>query len=420
MKDYAQFSGQIDRVVVINDTAANTGGTAALALRLAASLRDLGHQVTYLCGDAGENPMLTAKGVQVIAAGGAALLEKSRLKAALDGLSDRKMQSFVEDYVAEHDTPGTVYHVHAWAQILSPSIFRALSRVAPRVFVHAHDMFLACPNGVYMDYRKGEVCTRRPLSGSCIMTNCDKRAYAHKLWRVGRHSALRKAFDMRLPWGGILQIHPLMQPRLERAGLRSDLIQTVRNPAEAYCDARVQAEANSDYLFVGRLEADKGAMLLAEAAAKAEVGVTFVGTGPLGPELASRFPQFHQAGFCNRTEIGKIAISMRALVMPSTHPEPFALVIPEAVQSGLPVLVSDNAFMASEVQQGGFGRSFAAGDVNALAQALRSLSALPPADIKVESERCWHGGHVLSTSPNGWVESLNALYHSAITTSVSV
>ena len=35
-------------------------------------------------------------------------------------------------------------------------------------------------------------CDRTPLSAGCMATNCDKRSYAQKLWRTGRHGVQRR------------------------------------------------------------------------------------------------------------------------------------------------------------------------------------------------------------------------------------
>lgn len=409
-----QVASRIGRIVIINDTSVNNGGAAALALQAARRLRAKGHRVSFVCGDAGENADLAALGIDVHGAGGASLLERRARNAAITGLYDARKAQFLADWIAREDTPDTVYHVHAWAQIFSPSIFTALAPVAPRVFIHAHDMFLACPNGVYMDYQRDQVCQRVPLSVSCLTTHCDKRVFAHKMWRVARQTLVRRSFDTTLPWGGIVQIHPGMQERLERAGLPSGLIRTVRNPADTYCESRVRAEENTGFLYVGRLEADKGVRLLAEAAARTGVSVTFVGDGPLRAELEARFPEMRLAGWCDRAQIGEIAQGCRALVMPSAHPEPFALVLPEAIHSGLPVLVSDTALMATEIARAGLGVAVKVTDPSAFDAALLSMAALAPDKVKAMSLLGFSGPERLAPSPDGWADALVHLYERVV------
>ena len=90
--------------------------------------------------------------------------ETALSRSILKGLYDRSVMTKVASWIASHDTANTVYHLHGWSKILSPSIFAALSPVARRVVIHAHDFFLVCPNGGYFDYQKKLPCDRTPLS----------------------------------------------------------------------------------------------------------------------------------------------------------------------------------------------------------------------------------------------------------------
>jgi glycosyltransferase involved in cell wall biosynthesis len=400
----------ITRIVVINDTSQALGGTTGLALLSVQLLRQRGVAVTYICGDDGDNDALVDLGVEVIAAGNVSLLQKSKADAMIKGIYDKKTRDLVAHYIENHDKPGTIYHVHGWAQILSPSIFKALAPVAERTFVHAHDMFLACPNGVYMDYRHDMVCQRRPLSGSCIATNCDKRSYAQKLWRVARHKSLFTHFDKKLQWAGIVMIHPAMRERFERAGYPSDMLRVVRNPVSPYSATRIRAEDNQGVVYVGRLERDKGVLDIAEAATKAGLELTLVGEGVLREELERTYPDVVITGWQPREAIGDFVGAARVLVMPSHHPEPFALVIPEAVQSGLPVIVSETALMSAEIVDAGLGLSLDIFEKGALDQALATIRDTPKQDLRAQSQRGFSGQVKLALSTDDWVDQLLALY----------
>jgi glycosyltransferase involved in cell wall biosynthesis len=402
------------KIVMINDTSVARGGTAALALLAVRQLRARGVPVQWVCGDDGANPELAALGVPVTAAGQAVLLERGRVDAARAGIFNAPARDMMARHIAAQDDPGTIYHLHGWAQILSPSVFAALAPVAERVFVHAHDMFLACPNGVYMDYRQGVVCTRVPLSLNCALTNCDKRAYHHKLWRIARHSVLRRTFDGALPWAGVFQIHPDMQERLVRGAIPARLCRTLRNPADPYRTTRIEAESNRGFIYVGRLEADKGVLVLAEAARRVGVAVTFIGEGVLRAELAARFPELPVTGWKTREEIGAIAAGARALVMPSLHSEPFALVLPEAIHSGLPVLVAKTALMAGEIAQRGFGMVFDATDAGSFDAALRDMEGARPERVREMSVAGFGTSQRLTLTVDEWTDGLIDAYQGAV------
>lgn len=400
------------RVVVINDLSQAMGGATGLALLSARQFTGAGLDVTYVCGDAGHGE--NAGGATVVAAGSAQLLKRSPLDAMRRGVYNPRTRDMLARLIEQTDTPDTVYHLHGWAQILSPSVFDALAPVAARTFVHAHDMFLACPNGVYMDYRRNQVCTLTPLGLSCLSTNCDKRSLMHKGWRVLRQKAVTRAFRRDLPWAGIIAIHPAMLPRLARAGYGDDMFQVVRNPAAAFSPTRVPAERNARLVYVGRLEADKGALDLAQAAARTGMDVTFIGEGSLRATLERDFPHMPITGWQDREAVGALLQDARALVMPSRHPEPFALVIPEAVLSGLPVAVADTALMAQDVTDKRLGLSFDVFDPALFDATLIRLRDMSPDAMREMSERGFSGDDHLAHTAATWSDALIRLYEAVV------
>ncbi len=398
-----------DRVVIINDASVARGGATGLALLAAREIRARGIDVTYVAGDAGDAPDLAVLGIELIAAGGARLLDQPKLKSAAAGLWNGAARATLAGVVAR-DTPGTVYHVHGWAQILSPAIFAALAPVASRVVVHAHDRFLACPNGVYHDFGHDRPCTRAPLGAACLTARCDKHSYPRKLWRVARQLALRRAFDQRRPWGAIVLIHPRMAQLMERAGYPPHRLTILRNPATPYTDTRVRAEENRPLAFIGRIEREKGVAELTEAARRARIPLMVIGDGRERAALAAAYPETRFEGWQDRAGIARLIAGARAVVVPGRIPEPFGLVLAEASFSGLPVLVSESAFLAEEITAAGLGQSFDMDGPDALQAALTRFRDLPDAEVRAISERAFARPAPLAQTTEAWVNGLLALY----------
>jgi len=396
----------LDRIVVINDSSVARGGATGLALLSVNLLAARGLPITLICGDQGVTDL---PGVEVVALGSARLLERSKASAMRHGLWHSAAQAHVADWIATHDTQGTVYHVHSWAQIFSPALFRALAPVAPRVVTHAHDFFLACPSGVFFDYRAQELCTRVPLSRSCVTCPCDKRSNLQKVWRLGRHGLLHRSLAG-ADWGPVAMIHPEMRPALERGGLAPERLRVLRNPASAYTSERVRAERNVSALFVGRVERDKGAVLLAEAAGRLGMPLSVVGDGPALDEVRAANPAAQLKGWRDKSEIGAIAREARVLVMPSLNPEPFGLVAAEAVLSGVPVVLADRALMSREVEAQGVGMAFRSGQLDSLMDALARIRS-DDAFVHAASLRAHSGTTRLSLSPAAWVDGLIDIYN---------
>lgn len=399
-----------DRLVVINDASTARGGATGLALLSAKLMRARGLPVTLFCGDTGDNPALAEDGIEVVAAGGARLLEQSAAKSMATGLWNAGARAALAEHIARTDTPRTVYHLHGWAQILSPSIFAALRPVAARVLVHAHDFFLACPNGTFYDYRHDAQCRRRPLSLDCLATNCDKRSYPHKLWRAARGGALRRSFDQRLPWGGIVLLHPDMAGIMAPSGLDPARMVSARNPASAYSETRVPVERNGRLFFIGRIEPYKGVREILEAARAAGMPVTVVGDGPQRAELEAAHPEARFTGWRSREEIGELVQEARGVAMATHHAEPFGLVAAEALQSGLPVVLPESSMLARELTEKRLGFTCDMQRPETLAKAIARLRDLPAAEIEAMSRRAMAPENALASSPEAWAVRLLELY----------
>lgn len=404
----------VKRVVVINDMTVTRGGATALAVLSAELLRASGLAVTFITGDAGDAPDLAAKGVEIIAANGQELLQMGAAQAAVKGIHNPVGKALIADFIQNRDTPETVYHVHGWGQILSPSIFQPLQKVAARTVVHCHDFFLACPNGVFFDFQKEQDCTRKPLGLACALTHCDKRSYVQKGWRLARHGWFRHVFSQSAPWAAIILIHPMMKPQMVQADYPPDRIVTVRNPALPFSPSRIKAEANQGFVFVGRVEPDKGIRELISAVRLAKVPLMVIGDGPLRQDLARDNPQVVFPGWKSRSEIGVLIQNARALVMPSRFREPFGLVAVEASQSGLPVILPRSALLADEITQGGLGFSCDIRDAQGFAALLRQVNDAPAAEIKAISQAGFAADVPLGQNPDDWIAALIALYDQAI------
>ena len=401
-------------VVILNDASVARGGATGLALLAARSLRARGHAVTYVCGDAGDGGALEAEGIRTIALGGAALLGKPRLRAARDGLYDPAMRDGVARVIAEIDTPDTVYHLHGWAQILTPAVLDALAPVARRCFLHAHDYFLACPNGSFFDFGAAATCARTPLSVSCAAAGCDRRSRAHKVWRLARQAVLRRAFAGPA-WAGVLQLHPGMAEGLARGGVPRALLTTVRNPVEPWAPDRIEAERNHGLAYVGRTASGKGVGLLCEAARRAGLPLRVLGSVEDRPDLVRAYPEVTFAGWTPRDRIAASLGSARVLVMPSRFAEPFGLVAPEAIRSGMPVAISDRALLARDVMASAVGLAVDVSGPDALAAGLRALHDRPDTEIAAMSRRGFAAEDAVAQTPETWTDQLVALYDRART-----
>ncbi len=146
------------------------------------------------------------------------------------------------------------------------------------------------------------------------------------------------------------------------------------------------AEDRFVVLFSGKLIPRKAPMLLLKAVTgiqeKESLTLILVGEGELRPEIEQRFRLFMgrqllMPGFVNQSQLGRYFAAADVFVLPSEF-ETWGLVINEAMQFGLPVIVSNRVGCRHNlVIPGETGEVFAFGDAEGLTAILDSFMNNP-------------------------------------------
>jgi glycosyltransferase involved in cell wall biosynthesis len=309
-----------------------------------------------------------------------------------------------------------VVHIHGWAKALSPSVFPVCRKSGLPMLLTLHDYFPLCPNGAFFVFPEGVNCPHRALSTGCLATDCDARARHHKWWRAARHAAgaLAGGFtgDMALVTLSDRQ-RAVIAPHLAPGTVTLP----IPNPVEVEDHGPASAAANRHVLFVGRLSREKGAALLAEAAAQAGYPVRFVGDGDEVDAVRRLNPEAQLAGWLPPDAVLEEVRRARALVVPSLWYETFGLAAYEALANGVPVIVSDNCAAAEAVLPGENGFLFRSGDAADLARCLKLLSD----DAEVERmgrnayDRYWRAPFTLDRH----LDRVEEVYRTALSSGLS-
>lgn len=396
----------MERVVIINDFAQVRGGASSQAVKLAHGMARRGLDVHFFSG--AEAPKAQGNGVSHHALGQKKLMERSPWTALVQGLHNAAAAHRLTQLIQKIDSPDTIYHVHGWGQVLSPSIFAPLTKVADRVVLHAHDLSMACPNIVYFNFQTGKTCDQVPMSLGCLASDCDKRSRGQKIWRYARHGIYRgRARDLRRT-RPVIAVHEAMEPFLRKGGVGGEII-AVRNTADALLPTPVQAEKNKNIIYLGQILSFKGVFDLAEAANQSGVRTVVIGDGPDMAEMQRICPAADYKGWKSRDELGALLAKARALVVPTRGVEPFGVVVVEAARSGIPVIVSDGLLLARDVERLGFGLTYPAGDVEALATTLERVAADDRLVAQLSRSAVEHGAS-LSPSEDEWLDRIQAVY----------
>jgi glycosyltransferase involved in cell wall biosynthesis len=138
------------------------------------------------------------------------------------------------------------------------------------------------------------------------------------------------------------------------------------------------------FLFAGKLVPKKAPLDLVRAFAAVRqqhpAGLLIAGDGPLRPHIEQELQEHGIAdvtitGFLNQSQISAAYAAADVLVLPSHFQETWGLVVNEAMNFGLPAIVSDKVGCADDlVDQGDTGFVVPAGDMGALAAAMGTLA----------------------------------------------
>lgn len=362
------------RVIILADFAEPSGGAQAVALASALALAARGVETVYVQGVAGPvDPRLAEAGVTCRSLGLTDIWARPPLEAAVTGIWDARAARRLRAALAGLVTPGTVLHLHQWTRAMSPSVLRVLLGTGAPLAITLHDYFAACPNGLYYRFDRHEPCTLTPLSAACVAAPCDPRSRAHKAVRVLRSLATRAALArascemIHVSDRGRETIGRFLAPGLRQHRIDNPVEVERRPPAEI-------PDPATAFAYVGRLTREKGADLVAQAAALAGVPALFVGEGPAEAEIRRLHPGAEILGWRPRAEVAELLRTRaRALVAPSRWYETGPLTVYEALASGLPAIASSRSGAAEKVAHGETGLVVEP-EAGALAGAFRQLA----------------------------------------------
>ncbi|WP_010583535.1 glycosyltransferase family 4 protein [Schlesneria paludicola] len=364
-------------VVVVNDFASIVGGAAKVSIITAIQLANRGHRVIFFSAVGPIDDCLkNVPNLQVECLDQKDILnDPNRLRAIQSGIWNYSAATRLRQILEKNREHAPVVHFHSWIKALSASVFRATLDSNTPAVISLHDYFLACPTGGFLDVRKGEVCTRKPLGLSCISCNCDPRNYYHKLWRVTRGFAQRDLARCPRDCKHFISISPFSEKLLKPFLPTDASIELVRTPVEVEHLPKIDPAKSNDFLFVGRFSPEKGALDFAKAATETGLNAVFIGQGDEEAQIKAACPNATMLKWQPLPAVVERMRSSRALVFPSRWYEGQGAVAIEAAAVGLPVIYSDVTAITADLPNGVSGLSYKSGDVSDLAKMMRQVAS---------------------------------------------
>ena len=274
----------IKTVVIVNDFDYVEGGAAKVAMMTAVSLVKAGYD-TYLFSAVTKEDAPKIDGVKYVSTNQyPSLADPNKLRGALNGLYNFRAARCFKKLLKTLDNKTTLIHVHTWTKALSSCVWNVANSLHFPVYLTCHDYFSVCPNGGFFDYKKLEICHRKPLSMKCLCCNCDSRNYAIKLYRFVRCVIQNKIVNIFKKTTNFISISDFSERILQAYFPQNTAFTRVNNPIDVIDLHKINPEKNEYFLYVGRLAKEKGIDLFCQAVC--DLGLKGVVVGD-GPELES-------------------------------------------------------------------------------------------------------------------------------------
>jgi glycosyltransferase involved in cell wall biosynthesis len=232
---------------------------------------------------------------------------------------------------------------------------------------------------VVMRHEASDVAASRSIMKSMVRDIVLRRLYAH----VDRFAVIGKEAFLHLRRLGVPEAKLGSAPYCVDSDFFAGEVTRWSSRREEVRRQLDIGPADIALVFSGKLIRKKDPLLIPAAVAclpktlRRRLHLLVAGDGELRPALETMArevfgPRVHFFGFLNQSEIGRAYAAGDVLVLPSRRGagETWGLVVNEAMQFGLSMVVSDGVGCAADLVYPETGRVFPSGDVAAAAQAI--------------------------------------------------
>lgn len=265
-----------------------------------------------------------------------------------------------------------IVHCHNTFPLISPSVYYAARRCGIPVVQTVHNFRFICANGVLSrEGRPCEACVKNRL-GCALSNRCYRNSWlqtlvlVNMLWIHRMLGTYRKIRYIFLTDFNREKFRPLLGNWLERQFTKPNFeyIDTV-----SYETARENA-----YVYIGRLERDKGIDFLLKAwETETERDLYIFGNGVLEDalkEACEKNSRLHWMGFQPKKVVLEYLGKAKGFLFPTDLYEGFPMTIIEAFAMGTPVICSDIGNGAEIVRKHYAGVPYAVRDTDSFWQAV--------------------------------------------------
>ncbi|MDB8553977.1 glycosyltransferase family 4 protein [Turicibacter sanguinis] len=358
-------------VIIVCDYAHTVGGAEKVAIESAIGLKKLGVNVIFFSAVGPVDMRLRESGVNVICLNQSDVKSGNKVKALFQILWNYKAQKAFRTVLRGLSRDNTVIHAHIWQKSLSSSIFYETYKQKYPVVFTMHHYFLACPNGGFYNYKKNEICYLNPLCKKCLITQCDKDSYVIKIFRYIRSIIERKICKVPNQIKYYITISDLgrkvMQPYLPK----DSKYYPIDNPFSMIKTKKVNVIENNIYIYIGRLSAEKGVVILAQLAEDLGIKLVIIGDGPERANMEKISQNLIFSGWLSQEEVENYITKARAFIFPTLWYEGMPMSVLECSAYGVPTILPDTCSATEIIKDNYTGFVYKQGDYEDLKRCVR-------------------------------------------------
>lgn len=326
-------------IIVVNDYDYVQGGATKVAVDTANLLASNGYNVTFFCGVSDPNKSSLDKSIRVVSVNKDDALSG---KHYFRGLYNVKAKKLFNELLKDFHPQDTVIHIHGWTKALTASFITPAYKRGFKSILTIHDYFTICPNGGLYNYQEGHICELKPFSKECKKCHCDSRNNLFKKYRNLRLSIQKNRVKFTDKITAFVTISETSE-RLIKKELPNIKTTRIYNFVDISKNDRALHEKKNNYLYVGRIDKEKGVDLLCASFKTSDKKLLVAGSGNEFESLKQQYKDVTNItflGWKNHDEVFELMNNSRALIMPSIWYEGAPLTLFEAFSQGLPVIAS--------------------------------------------------------------------------------
>jgi glycosyltransferase involved in cell wall biosynthesis len=308
-------------------------------------------------------------------------------KTLFNRQSYRKVITHIESFKPD------MVHIHNVYYDASSSIFWAIKKKNVPAVMTIHNYRLGCIQGLlFKDNAICQVCLEKKSSYYGLKYKCFKDSLIKSLqltlvnkfnqWTIRYKNPVQKYIFLADFTKNMLS--PILSLKNTEGVLKPNYVSDF-----GYTP---MSERDDFYLFVGRLNEQKGVKVLIEAFKKNGKRLEIIGSGPLDDyvkEAALAYPNIRNLGYANGAFIIEKLKKSKALIVPSLTYEGQPMTILEAFSTGTPVLAANTKNLDTLISEGENGFLFDATNNDLLSKTVDKFEYSGNANMYAQARKTY-------------------------------